>query len=520
MFSRYILTEGLTNLLKSKDIKINIQGQIKDKMGNDLPVYKNSNGDLAVEADSWDGFKEYRVVDLMALQFKGLIIPEYLYSKVKAFTIDGNKENLFVENIGYRFEGGKLGLPDRNGFYYIPGYPLCAINSSGQLLYIPQNTIRTWYISKPYEKKNIKGGYYVTNVPFTKGCNVNISRHRALCLVFKEYPDNADAMVVNHIDGVPGNDDLDNLEWITRSENNVHAYQNNLKDQQMPVLTRHVITGEITEYYSIAEAARQMGYATDETIRQRIVTSEFGKVFSDGTQIKLKNDKRDWLIPDDPEAALAKASDFMGTKITSRNCLTLEVREHDSILGASKFTDVKAETIRFRIGKNDKSPLFGYQFKRTDDKEPFPSFTSEDLANSLTPSSFKVNGRNILTGELRDFDSAITASLFVGNTDAAAKLRQGKQPLQPSGWQLKYEDDDWEHIEDPVNTTYELNKKVMARNETTGQLVFANSAREMSRVLNLDSKALRKHALTRGKSLYHGYRFRLGHTGEPWPVCQ
>ncbi len=520
MFEKYINNKRLTNLLDSKDLLINENGEIKDLNGNNIPYELDPEGNKIVTIDSWDGYRSYRVIDLMVFQFKNIKIPLKHYKRVSGFVLDGNKDNLHASNIGYRFLDGPIELDELPGFYYIPGATLYAINKKGILYSIKTKTYKSWYITQPQVKNNIKGGYWVSVVVFDKGSTFNISRHRSLCLVFKPYPDNVENLVVNHIDGVPGNDDLDNLEWITRSENNIHAYQNNLKGQQMPVLTRHVITGEITEYYSISEAARQMGYATDETIRQRIVSSEFGKVFSDGTQIKLKNDKRDWLIPDDPEAALAKASDFIGTKITSRNCLTLEVREHDNILEASRFTDVNTATIRFRIGKNDKSPLFGYQFKRTDDKEPFPSFTSEDLVNSLTPSSFKVNGRNILTGELRDFDSAATASLFVGNTSAAAKLREGSQPLQPSGWQLKYEDDDWEHIEDPVNTTYELNKKVMARNETTGQLVFASSAREMGRTLNLDSKALRKHALTRGKSLYHGYRFRLGHTGEPWPVCQ
>src|SRR5690606_38039399 len=106
-----------------------------------------------------------------------------------------------------------------------------------------------------------------TNVPFCHGLYVNISRHRALCLVFKNYPDDCDKMVVNHINGVPGDDRLDNLEWISRGENNIHAYKNFLKDQNKAVLVRNVLTGEVKEYYSIAETARVLGYPTDETIR-------------------------------------------------------------------------------------------------------------------------------------------------------------------------------------------------------------------------------------------------------------
>ena len=51
--------------------------------------------------------------------------------------------------------------------------------------------------------------------------------HRLVLSVFSPYhaPDQTD---VNHKDGNKGNNNIENLEWCTRSENNFHAYDNGL----------------------------------------------------------------------------------------------------------------------------------------------------------------------------------------------------------------------------------------------------------------------------------------------------
>ena len=72
--------------------------------------------------------------------------------------------------------------------------------------------------------KKAKNGYL--SVQFGKGGKFNLV-HRLVSKTFIKNDKNKPQ--VNHIDGVKDNNRVDNLEWVTQSENQIHAYKNGLQ---------------------------------------------------------------------------------------------------------------------------------------------------------------------------------------------------------------------------------------------------------------------------------------------------
>ena len=88
-----------------------------------------------------------------------------------------------------------------------------------------------------------------------KRCRV----HRLVAEAFIPNPENKP--YVNHIDGNRSNNHKDNLEWVTASENALHARQTGLIGQQQTrYIRQYNLDGEyMMTYESSAEAARQTG---------------------------------------------------------------------------------------------------------------------------------------------------------------------------------------------------------------------------------------------------------------------
>ena len=72
-----------------------------------------------------------------------------------------------------------------------------------------------------------KKKYYLRVGLSKDGITKTFGVHRLVALSFIENPERKPQ--VNHIDGNPLNNALDNLEWVTNSENQVHAFENGLK---------------------------------------------------------------------------------------------------------------------------------------------------------------------------------------------------------------------------------------------------------------------------------------------------
>ena len=92
----------------------------------------------------------------------------------------------------------------------------------------------------------------------SEGKYVHILIHRVVLETFCPN-ENSENLVVNHIDTNKLNNKLENLEWLDRSENLIHAVYNNLIHNQKEVRCTNISTGEIKIFPSINEGLRFVG---------------------------------------------------------------------------------------------------------------------------------------------------------------------------------------------------------------------------------------------------------------------
>ncbi len=108
------------------------------------------------------------------------------------------------------------------------------------------------------------GFLHPTGYRRVKICGTNWPVHRVVMLAFKGPPQNAQAWQVHHKDGDKANNRLDNLEYVTRSQNMIHYFaqptrRSNGSAQSKPVMWRRRGTETWTLSPSCRQAAGQLG---------------------------------------------------------------------------------------------------------------------------------------------------------------------------------------------------------------------------------------------------------------------
>ena len=106
---------------------------------------------------------------------------------------------------------------------------------------------------------SIPSGHLTVALCKGKGKPKSMYVHRLVALAFLENPELK--RVVNHKNGNPKDNQLDNLEWATHSENNTHAYRSNGRRAPSELKVAAVNDdGEIVmSFRSGAEAAKVLG---------------------------------------------------------------------------------------------------------------------------------------------------------------------------------------------------------------------------------------------------------------------
>jgi hypothetical protein len=169
----------------------------------------------------------------------------------------------------------------------IPGYEgLYQVSSFGRIKRIANSRYNS--LTKSFNKKEYilstpvnDKGYSTANL-YKNGKASPVRIHRLVAEVFM--PNNENKPEVNHINGIKSDNQLNNLEWATRSENQKHAFANGLNKPNR--INKGKFRGEHTRARKIVEVdnkgnvLQNFSCLKDATIFYNLSAGEVSRVCS------------------------------------------------------------------------------------------------------------------------------------------------------------------------------------------------------------------------------------------------
>ena len=322
---------------------------------------------------------------------------------------------------------------DLNRFYKIPGIENYKLSKTGEVFSLESNKLL-----KPI---NLNGRGYVYYIMYINKKRKAIARHRLLCVTFKPNTDKSKTEI-DHINGIAGDDRLENLEWVTHKEN-VQRYhkQQNKKLLRKPVLVYYINDGAIVEYENHCIAAKYLDIHRYELLRRLKLGSKF--IHPDLTIVKWKDDPNEF--PKGKELDYLRLKCSRKTSVKVYNHFTKEVKIFDSLKLVSKFLNVSQSTITQRTnGSRFKVFPGGWEIKYIWDETPWTKLTKTQLLrlkySSLSSRPLEVI--NINNGEIKIFNTCKSAAEFVGLKPTALSNRLHYKNNRPTkdGYIFRYYD--------------------------------------------------------------------------------
>ncbi len=131
----------------------------------------------------------------------------------------------------------------------IPGFPGYRLASDGRVYSDKIKDIR---------KPNTSGNYHMIQLCH-KSKTKSITLHRLVAKLYGEPLIDAKKTQANHKDGNKDNNHIDNIDWLTPSENTQHAMDTGLNKCKKAIIQYDLKGNEIDKYCSAAKASRKLG---------------------------------------------------------------------------------------------------------------------------------------------------------------------------------------------------------------------------------------------------------------------
>jgi hypothetical protein len=527
MFERHIETEDFLRIPLSANMYfINKYGQIEDSEKNEIETTSDTDNNPVAWLYLWEGWKHYKVAMLIMLTFKPVHIPSSYWPKLNVLFLDNDNKNISLLNLVWKFP---IGLESKRypGYAFIPGYSRYVINKKGEVIKFLNSKQIPYFINEK--------GYVVFSLSLDVGKGNTVGRHRLLCLTWLNYPVNVDKMHVNHINGIPGSDDLSNLEWVTPKQNLYHALRTGLKKDGKEIIVKNLATGEISSFYTEAQACEALNFYRGAIRNVTNIALKDRKPFN-GYDIRLVREGQFWeeMLTEEHLDVLDSGKGKVGNEdpyalglrddardVECKNVSTGEVVSYSSLAVCAKALGMCIPTIHHRAN-NKKQKLYpgGFLIKDKDDSVQWRDVSKEEINKVINS---QIVSRNAKTGEIIEFSSIEECSKHfdIPHKKLYHMLSIPNQPIFTGylQFQYKYMFRKWR---DPIdledeNIVATHGLAVLSRNVLTDEIVEYSSARECALALGLSEMTIATRLRKHSQMVFPGnLQFKRKYDSTPW----
>lgn len=466
-----------------------------------LQTQINQHGQTCVELDWYAGRQLYPVSKVIAHTFKPTTVPTKYWDQITVEFADSNPENLHPENLVWRFPK-MLGSEDSNGFGYIPMYCRYMISREGTVF----DTHRKRFLKATYSQ-----GYFKFELVDDLKNTYNVMRHRLVGYVFLDYPSNVDSMTINHINGIRGDDSVENLEWMTVAENIRHAVEMGLKDTPKPVMIENLVDGGVKVEFSLRHCSKAYNVSKLTLAKKLTQAPWFYQQWPYRFSFKDEKDRE-------------KGRTL--TKALVRNMRDGSVTEYASLSECAKVLGLTLMMVNARINsEHDRVFPDGLQIRRKKDVVTWHEPEDVEKAIAQAGGTFSCDVRDCLTGEVSRYSSQEETSAALGIGRAAMHVWlsfEGKRVFRSQRDERLVQVrrcsvlEDWVIPEDP-QMAYDLaslEKRVIVRDILVGKDVVYESAVQCAAAHQILTTTLNYRLSMRGQKLFE-YKYQFKYTTDP-----
>lgn len=220
-----------------------------------------------------------------------------------------------------------------------------------------------------------RDGYVSLAMCSNEGFSTRFMRHRLVAMLYLPTP-SPEKNVVNHLNGIKGDDRWDNLEWTTYRGNQEHAGALGLTEKCYPTSVRNSNTGEVLQYPSAIAAAEALGL-TKDAVLWRLKNGE-ERIYPEGFQYRHRDDSRPWATETDNQYGRKRS-------VLVRDVSNGAVMRFEQQSEAATYLNTAHAVISVRIAAGDQQLIQNrYQVKLESDNSPWREVTDPLRENKVT----------------------------------------------------------------------------------------------------------------------------------------